>query len=58
MKTKTYLIAAILCYLAAIGFFASAIIGKSTVFVTVGALWICIGTLDLALSRKRNGNIK
>lgn len=54
MKVKLYFITAILCYLAAIGFFISAIIGKSTVYVAVGVLWMCIGTLDLVLTRKGN----
>jgi len=56
MKTKLYIIAAILCFLAAIGFFVSAIIGKSTLYVIIGVMWICIGTLDLVLSRIRNDN--
>ena len=56
MKTKLYIIAAILCYLAAIGFFVAAIIGKSTLYVIIGLMWICIGTLDLVLSRIRNDN--
>lgn len=58
MKNRLYLIAAILCYLAAIGFFISAIIGKNTVYIAVGVVWICLGTLDFVLTRIGNGNKK
>jgi hypothetical protein len=52
MKTKIHLIAAGLCYLAAIVFWISAVIGKSTLFVTVGALWMCIGTQSVSWLQK------
>ncbi len=52
MKAKLYFIASILCYLAAIGFFISAIIGKNAIYLALGVLWVCIGTLDLILTQR------
>ncbi|WP_292466254.1 hypothetical protein [Methanolobus sp.] len=56
MKKKSYSIIAVLWYVAAIFFFAAAGIGKNSVYVALGALYICIGSLNLRLYYKHKNH--
>lgn len=56
MTKMSYSTIAVLWYVAAICFFAAAGIGKNSVYVALGAFYICIGSLNLRLYYKHKNH--
>ncbi len=55
-KEKRHSIVATLWFLAAIGFFIAGAIGKNMLFISVGALSVCVGCLYLAKGKSDSKN--